>query len=63
MQADGTCCQDLGADHFVRRNPARAAAKLANRIRNLGFDVEIRPAATAAFVARLSGPNGSHVLR
>jgi hypothetical protein len=45
MLADGTCYQDLGADHFARRNPARAAAKLANRIRNLGFDVEIRPAA------------------
>ena len=45
MLTDGTCYQDLGADHFARRNPARAAAKLANRIRNLGFDVEIRPAA------------------
>lgn len=43
--ADGTCYQDLGADHFARRNPARAAAKLANRIRNLGFQVELRPAA------------------
>ncbi|MFZ0853739.1 MAG: transposase, partial [Hyphomicrobiaceae bacterium] len=45
MLADGTCYQDVGADHFVRRNPARAAAKLASRIRNLGFHVEIRPAA------------------
>jgi len=45
MLADGTCYQDLGVDHFARRNPARTAAKLANRIRNLGFDVEIRPAA------------------
>ena len=45
MLADGTCYQDLGADHFARRNPARTAAKLANRIRNLEFDVEIRPAA------------------
>jgi len=45
MLADGTCYQDLGADHFARRNPARAAAKLANRIRNLGFHVEIRPTA------------------
>jgi transposase len=45
MLADGTCYQDLGADHFARRNPSRAAAKLANRIRNLGFHVEIRPAA------------------
>ena len=45
MLADGTCYQDLGGDHFVRRNPAHTAAKLAKRIRNLGFDVEIRPAA------------------
>jgi transposase len=45
MLADGTCYQDLGADHFARRDPARAAAKLATRIRNLGFNVEIRPAA------------------
>jgi transposase len=45
MLADGTCYQDVGADHFARRNPARAAAKLASRIRNLGFHVEIRPAA------------------
>jgi len=29
----------------------------------LGADVGIRPAGTAAFVARLSGPDGSHVLR
>ena len=45
MLADGTRYQDLGADHFARRNPARAAAKLSDQIRNLGFDVEIRPAA------------------
>jgi hypothetical protein len=36
---------------------------LAPLLTALGADVEIRPAATAAFVARLSGPNGSHVLR
>jgi hypothetical protein len=29
----------------------------------LGADVEIKPAATAAFIARLSGPKGSHELR
>jgi transposase len=45
MLTDGTYYQDLGADHFARHNPARAAAKLASRIRNLGFHVEIRPAA------------------
>ena len=45
MLADGTCYQDLGADHFARRDPARLAQKLANRIRNLGYAVEIRAAA------------------
>ena len=45
MLADGTCYPDLGPDHFARRNPAATAAKLANRIRNLGFYVEIKPAA------------------
>jgi transposase len=42
MIADGTCYQDLGADHFARRNPTSTVAKLANRIRKLGFEVEIR---------------------
>lgn len=45
MLADGTCYQDLGPDHFARRDPARAAAKLANRIRSLGYEVDIRAAA------------------
>ena len=45
MLTDGTCCKDLGADHFARRNSARTAAKLASRIRSLGFWVKIRPAA------------------
>jgi hypothetical protein len=45
MLADGTCCQDLGADHFARRDPARIVAKLANRIRSLGYAVDIRAAA------------------
>jgi len=40
MLAHGTCYQDLGADHFARRSPVRTTAKLANRIRNLGFHVE-----------------------
>jgi transposase len=45
MMADGTCYQDLGGGYFARRNPASTVAKLANRIRNLGFHVEIRAAA------------------
>jgi hypothetical protein len=31
--------------HFARRNPAKLAAKLANRIRNLGYHVDISAAA------------------
>ena len=36
---------------------------LAPALTALGADVEVRPAAAAALVARLSGPNGSKVLR
>jgi transposase len=43
MLKDGTCYQDLGADHFVRRNPVKTVAKLAARIRDLGFQIDIRP--------------------
>ena len=42
---DGTCYQDLGPNYFARRNPARTARKLADRIRSLGYIVEIRSAA------------------
>jgi len=35
----------LGPEYFTRRNPAKAAARLAYRIRNFGYHVEIRPAA------------------
>jgi transposase len=45
MLADGTCYQDLGADHFARRDPARIVAKLASRIRSLGYAVDISAAA------------------
>jgi transposase len=45
MLRDGTCYQDLGPEYFARRNPAKAAARLANRIRNLGYHVEIKAAA------------------
>ena len=45
MLRDGTCYQDLGPEYFARRNPAKLAARLANRIRNLGYHVEISAAA------------------
>ena len=45
MLRDGTCYRDLGPEYFVRRNPAKLAAKLANRVRNLGYYIEISAAA------------------
>jgi len=37
--------QDLGPDHFVKRDAARIAAKLARRIKDLGYDVKYSLAA------------------
>jgi transposase len=45
MLTDGTCYQDLGPEHFARRDPARTVQQLADRIRRLGYNVEIRAAA------------------
>ena len=45
MLNDGTFYQDLGPDYRRPRNPERTARNLANRIRSLGFDVEIKKAA------------------
>ena len=41
MLRDGTFYRDLGPEYFARRSPAKLAANLANRIRNLGYHVEI----------------------
>jgi hypothetical protein len=43
--ADGTCYQDLGPDYFARRDPRRVVAKLASRIRSLGYDVVLKEVA------------------
>ncbi len=45
MLKDGTYYQDLGPNHFTRRDPARVVAKLAKRIRSLGYEVDVRAAA------------------
>ena len=45
MLKDGTCYQDLGLNHFTQRDPARVVAKLAKRIRSLGYEVDVRAAA------------------
>jgi transposase len=39
---------DLGADYFDRRNPLRAVNRLAKRIANLGYSVQITPAPVQA---------------
>ena len=45
MLKDGTCYQDIGANYRRPRNPQRAAANLANKIRALGYQVDMRLAA------------------
>ena len=42
---DGTFYQDLGPDYRRPKNPQHAAHKLAKRIRDLGFEVELKMAA------------------
>lgn len=45
MLSDGVVYHDLGVDYFDRRNKAKLATRLARRIRELGFQVDINPAA------------------
>jgi transposase len=46
MLRDGTHYIKISVfEYFARRDPAKAAAKLASRVRNLGYHVEIRAAA------------------
>lgn len=45
MLEDGTFYQDLGENYRRPRDPARAAANLANRIRALGYQVDLKLAA------------------
>jgi transposase len=45
MLRDGTEHEDLGADHFDRRDRTHAAKRLTRRLEQLGFSVELRPAA------------------
>jgi hypothetical protein len=44
----GTCYQDLGADYFARRDPRRLVAKLASRIRSVGYHIVVEVAEVAA---------------
>jgi len=45
MLRDGTFYNDLGPQHFARHDKTRAAMRLVRRIKDLGYDVEIKAAA------------------
>ena len=45
MLKNGTFHQDLGPDFLVERDKARVATKLANRLKDLGYDVSLSPVA------------------
>jgi transposase len=45
MLKDGTVYQDLGAAYFDNRAKDKQALRLLNRLKNLGFEVQIRPLA------------------
>jgi len=44
MLKDGVDYQDLGADHFGRRDKAKLAKRLVERLHDLGSSVELRAA-------------------
>lgn len=45
MLRDGVEYEDLGAAHFDRRDQGKAMGRLVKRIRDLGYEVELRPVA------------------
>lgn len=45
MLRDGTAFQDLGPDHFDRQDRAKTAQRLTRRLEQLGYVVDVRPAA------------------
>jgi transposase len=48
MLKNGTLYEDLGPDHFDKRNAAKQLTRLITRIQNLGFAVQITPTEVAA---------------
>ena len=48
MLKNGTLYEDLGPDHFDRRAQGKQVHRLINRLRNLGFAVQITPVEVAA---------------
>ena len=45
MLKEGVFYQDLGANYLVKRDAAGTVAKLARRIKELGYDVQYQAAA------------------
>jgi transposase len=45
MLRDGVEYQDLGGDHFDRRDRAKIAHRLIRRLEELGLEVKVQPAA------------------
>ena len=45
MLKNGTLYQDLGANHFDNRAKSKHVLQLVNRLKNLGFAVQITPMA------------------
>jgi transposase len=45
MLRDGTFYHDLGPDHLHRGDASKAARRLINRLKQLGYDAELKPAA------------------
>jgi transposase len=48
MLKKGTLYENLGPDHFDKRAQGKQVHRLSNRLRNLGFAVQITPVEAAA---------------
>jgi hypothetical protein len=42
MLRDGVVYEDLGADHFDRRDKSKVISRLVKRLNDLGCEVEVR---------------------
>ncbi len=54
MLRDGTLYQDLGGDHFDKAAKNKATKRLVKRLTELGYEVELKPAATLTPPASVS---------
>jgi transposase len=45
MLKNGVECQDLGADHFSRRDRSKAIQRFVRRLNDLGCEVQLIPQA------------------